>query len=101
VPLLFSTVWCLWPAFPANLVAMKWLVLASGVGTVALSWAYLRSVLALGAFDALGVVAVLGAAPFFVVFATLATSDIPYVVLTLAALLLYERSRSPDTRVGF
>jgi hypothetical protein len=100
-PFLLSLVWRMLPDFPANLVALKALVLLMGLGLLAVTYGYLRTIRRLDSLDSLAVVAIIGLNPFFLFFSTIATSDIPYALLSLLALFLYERSSSGHGNVIF
>ncbi len=100
-PFLLSLVWRVLPDFPANLVAMKALVLLMGLTLLAVTYSYLRIFRQLEGLDSIAVVAIMGLNPFFLFFATLATSDIPYALLSLLALYWYEQSSSDQKAVTF
>ncbi len=100
-PFLLSIVWRMLPDFPDNLVALKALVLLMAVAFLVVAYSYLRKFRRLDSLDSLAVVAIIGLNPFFLLFATLATSDIPYALLSLLALYLYEQSSSNDGGVIF
>jgi hypothetical protein len=100
-PFLLSIVWRMLPDFPDNLVAMKALVLLMGMGLLAVANSYLRTFRRLVSLDSLAVAIIIGLNPFFLLFSTLATSDIAYALLSLLALYLYERSSSDQRTVIF
>src|SRR5258706_2863126 len=76
LPLLLSVVWRLFPAFPDNLPLIKGLVFITALGTVALTWAWLRISAMVGPLDAIAVATLVGCSPLFLAFSTLATSDV-------------------------
>ena len=92
VPLALSVVWWLAPRFPENLIAMKALILLAGMGVLAVT--YSRVEARRGRLEAVAVVAALGVSPIFLLYTTLATSDVPFTLLSLSAIHAYERSHS-------
>lgn len=90
-PALLSVIWKLWPSFPGNLLAMQWLSLLAGAGTVALAYLYLvrfgyasrKVALVSGLFCA--------SSAYFLYFSTLTLSETPYSLISIAALWAFER----------
>ncbi len=90
-PALLSLIWKIWPSFPENLLAMQWLSLLAGAGTVALAYLYLvrfgyasrKVALVSGLFCS--------SSAFFLYFCTLTLSETPYSLISIAALWAFER----------
>jgi dolichyl-phosphate-mannose-protein mannosyltransferase len=93
-PLVLSGVWRAAPAFPANLIAMRIIVLLSGLVLLGLSDRILRRHLGLSELEAGVAVAMFAVSPMFLVFTTLITTDVPYAMLSVGALYMYEESVS-------
>jgi hypothetical protein len=101
LPWLLSLVWRAWPDFPDNILAMKALVLLMGLALLVVTAGYLRTVLGFSRLDCAFVAALLGLSPYFLSYATLATSDISYALLSVSTLWLYERSKSRGRPAAF
>lgn len=98
-PFLLSLIWRIFPQFPDNLLVMRVFMLLMALGFLTVSYRYLRVVLRIGGFESLAVVGMIGLNPFFSSNATLLTSDIPFALLSVLALSLYESSLARD-KVG-
>jgi len=98
-PLLLAAVWRLVPAFPSNLVALKAVPLLAALGLVLLLPRYLVRI---GVAPlAAGITALLTAlAPLTLRYATAVVSELPFMLLLVATLLLVERAAEPDRPVG-
>ena len=104
-PALLSAVWKAWPAFPDNLAAMQGLTLLSAGATVALGYLYL---VRFGYFSralAASAALVCATAPFFLYFAVQTMAEMPFALLSIAALwgveqCLAQRSAKREVRDG-
>src|SRR5690242_1322984 len=66
--ILLSAVWRLFPVFPDNLPLMKALVFLTALGTIVLTWAWVRIGAGCGPLDALAVAGLVACSPFFLAF---------------------------------
>jgi hypothetical protein len=89
-PALLAVIWKLWPAFPDNLLLMKWFSLLCGAATISLSYLYF---LRFGYFSraiAASSALVCATSPIFLYFSTQTLSEIPYALLVIVALWSFE-----------
>jgi hypothetical protein len=89
-PALLAMVWKLWPAFPANLLLMKWLTLVCGAATVGLFYLY---VIRFGYFSRTSAAIsalICAASPIFIYFATQTLTEIPFALLVILALWSFD-----------
>jgi 4-amino-4-deoxy-L-arabinose transferase-like glycosyltransferase len=89
-PALLAVIWKLWPAFPANLLLMKWLTLLCGAATVGLFYLYIirfgyfsRPIAAVSAL-------ICATSPIFLYFSTQTLSEIPFALLLVLALWSFD-----------
>jgi hypothetical protein len=94
-PALLAIIWKLWPSFPENLLAMKWLSLLAGAATVALSYIYvLRFYCTRGIAAASGLLC--AASGGFLFYSTQTLSEIPFALfLVLSLWSLDKHIRAP------
>ena len=90
-PALLSVIWKIWPSFPENLLAMQWLSLLAGAGTVALAYLYLVRFGYASRGVALIATLFCATSAFFLYFSTLTLSEIPYTFISILALWAIER----------
>lgn len=100
-PALLAVVWKVWPAFPDNLVLMKWLSVLCGAATLGLAYLFL---LRFGYFSR-GVVSpaclLSATSPIFLYFASNTLSEIPFALLAVVALWVMEAQvRTPTWGPG-
>lgn len=89
-PLLLAGVWRVWPEFPANLrlaVLLSWMMAAA---SVAASWVAFRD---LGARHAVALAALVALNPWVALGGVSLLSELPFLLLAVAALALTERAR--------
>jgi hypothetical protein len=98
-PALLAMIWKIWPAFPANLLLMKWLSLICGAATIGLFYLYLRR-FNYCAWTLAGAAALIGAtSPTFLYFSTQTLSEIPFALLVILALWSFDaQMEEPLTR---
>jgi hypothetical protein len=99
-PGLLALVWKIWPAFPQNLLLMKWLTLLCGAAALGLCYFYLtrcgyfpRSYAASGGL-------VCATSPMFLYYATQVLSEIPFLLLVIVALWAFDGQRDETTQKG-
>lgn len=90
-PALLSIIWKIWPSFPQNLLAMQWLSLITGAGTVALAYLFLLRFGYTSRGVALIATLFCATSAFFLYFSTLTLSEIPYAFTSILALWAIER----------
>jgi hypothetical protein len=93
-PALLAVIWKFWPTFPDNLALMKWLSLLCGAATVALSYLYFIRFHYLPRTMAFAPGLICATSPFFLYFATQTLSELPFALLVVLAIWVF------DARLG-
>jgi hypothetical protein len=89
-PALLALIWKLWPAFPANLLLMKWLSLICGAAAIALAYLYLLRFNYCSRTLAGAAALVCATSPSFLYFSTQTLSEIPFALLVILALWSFD-----------
>ena len=98
-PALLAVVWKLWPAFPENLLVMKWLSLLVGAATIGLAYLYF---VRFGYFSrpvAAAAASVCATSPIYLYFSTQTLSEIPFALLVIIALWSFE-AKQQESSIG-
>jgi hypothetical protein len=89
-PALLALIWKILPAFPANLLLMKWLSLLCGAATICLSYLYLQRFKYCSWTLAGAAALICATSPTFLYFATQTLSEIPFALLAILALWSFD-----------
>ncbi len=89
-PGLLALVWKLWPNFPDNLWLMKGLTVLGGAATMGLTYLFLLRFNYFPRGVALSAALLCATCPFFLYFASNTLSEIPFALLTVAAMWAME-----------
>lgn len=92
-PAILAVFWKLWPAFPDNLLLMKWFSLLCGAAAIGLSYLY---AVRFGYFSrsiAASAGLICATSPIFLYFSTQTLSEIPFILLVIPALWAFEAQR--------